>query len=86
MLFQGQTMQMMYELVARELKSAQLEDSHPCDYLNFYCLGNREEQHEEEESNLSTQSPYNDNGVMVLHFIIYGIIDYCLTSRMNFSC
>lgn len=61
-------MQMMYELVAQELKSAQLEDSHPCDYLNFYCLGNREEQ-DEEESNLTTQPPCNDNGVMVLHFI-----------------
>lgn len=35
-------MQMMYEVVARELKSMQLENYHPWDYLNFYCLGNRE--------------------------------------------
>lgn len=35
-------MQMMYEVVARELKTMQLESSHPRDYLNFYCLGNRE--------------------------------------------
>lgn len=40
--WQYQTMQMMYEVVAQELKSMQL-DSHPQDYLNFYCLGNREE-------------------------------------------
>ncbi|OVA15973.1 C2 calcium-dependent membrane targeting [Macleaya cordata] len=40
--WQYQTMQMMYEIVAKELKSAQLEYSHPQDYLNFYCLGNRE--------------------------------------------
>jgi len=39
--FQGQTMQMMYDVIAREIKAMQL-DSHPLDYLNFYCLGNRE--------------------------------------------
>jgi phospholipase D1/2 len=36
-------MQMMYEVIANELKSMNLENSHPQDYLNFYCLGNREE-------------------------------------------
>ncbi|RHN71183.1 putative phospholipase D [Medicago truncatula] len=40
--FQGQTMQMMYEIIARELRFMKLNDSHPQDYLNFYCLGNRE--------------------------------------------
>lgn len=40
---QAQTMQMMYEIIAAELKSMHLESSHPQDYLNFYCLGNREE-------------------------------------------
>ncbi|KAL4650299.1 hypothetical protein ACB092_01G077100 [Castanea dentata] len=41
--WQAQTMQMMYEIIAAELKSMHLESSHPQDYLNFYCLGNREE-------------------------------------------
>ncbi|CAL9189346.1 unnamed protein product [Musa hybrid cultivar] len=41
--WQGQTIQMMYEIVAQELKSMNLENAHPQDYLNFYCLGNREE-------------------------------------------
>ncbi|KAK2981258.1 hypothetical protein RJ640_028623 [Escallonia rubra] len=41
--WQSQTMQTMYAVVARELKTMQLPDSHPCDYLNFYCLGKREE-------------------------------------------
>ncbi|XP_022132836.1 phospholipase D delta [Momordica charantia] len=41
--WQGQTMQMMYEIVASELKSSQQPDLRPQDYLNFYCLGNREE-------------------------------------------
>ncbi|KAK7352205.1 hypothetical protein VNO80_17623 [Phaseolus coccineus] len=39
--WQGQTMQMMYDVIAREIKAMEL-DSHPLDYLNFYCLGNRE--------------------------------------------
>ncbi|KAK9220481.1 hypothetical protein WN943_009132 [Citrus x changshan-huyou] len=41
--WQGQTRQMMYEIIAQELNSMQMENSHPQDYLNFYCLGNREE-------------------------------------------
>ncbi|XP_020080752.1 phospholipase D delta-like isoform X1 [Ananas comosus] len=41
--WQGQTMQMMYEVIGQELKSMKLENAHPQDYLNFYCLGNREE-------------------------------------------
>ncbi|CDP01838.1 unnamed protein product [Coffea canephora] len=41
--WQNQTMQMMYQIIAEELKTMQLVDSHPQDYLNFYCLGKREE-------------------------------------------
>ncbi|XVF62245.1 hypothetical protein PTKIN_Ptkin08bG0201800 [Pterospermum kingtungense] len=41
--WQSQTMQMMYDVVAQELKTMQIKDSHPQDYLNFYCLGKREE-------------------------------------------
>ncbi|KAH0718339.1 hypothetical protein KY290_014931 [Solanum tuberosum] len=41
--WQSQTIQMMYQVIATELKSMQILDSHPHDYLNFYCLGNREE-------------------------------------------
>ncbi|XP_024032885.1 phospholipase D delta [Morus notabilis] len=41
--WQSQTMQTMYDIVAGELKSMQLADSTPQDYLNFYCLGNREQ-------------------------------------------
>ncbi|XP_024961268.1 phospholipase D delta-like isoform X2 [Cynara cardunculus var. scolymus] len=45
--WQGQTMQMMYDIIAKELKSSEVENGHPLDYLNFYCLGNREECPEE---------------------------------------
>ncbi|PWA39084.1 C2 domain-containing protein [Artemisia annua] len=40
--WQSQTMQMMYNIVAQAIKSMQL-DAHPQDYLNFYCLGKRED-------------------------------------------
>ncbi|KMZ58378.1 Phospholipase D delta [Zostera marina] len=40
--WQSQTMQMMYEIIAKELIHAGVKGSHPQDYLNFYCLGNRE--------------------------------------------
>lgn len=60
--WQGQTMQMMYEVIARELKNSNLENAHPQDYLNFYCLGNRE-QCDEHESNSGNHS--SSNGVWV---------------------
>ncbi|GFP80148.1 phospholipase d delta [Phtheirospermum japonicum] len=41
--WQRLTMQMMYKIVAEEIKSTGLVDAHPTDYLNFYCLGNRED-------------------------------------------
>nr|GMD61198.1 phospholipase D delta-like [Ipomoea batatas] len=40
--WQSQTMHMMYQVIAQEIKSMQL-DEHPSDNLNFYCLGNRED-------------------------------------------
>lgn len=36
-------MQMMYEMVYKALKEVGLENKYePQDYLNFFCLGNRE--------------------------------------------
>lgn len=41
--WQSQTMEMMYGVIAEALKDAGLADTqNPQDYLNFYCLGNRE--------------------------------------------
>ena len=40
---QGQTMAMMYHVVAQAIETAGLSDQyHPQDYLNFFCLGKRE--------------------------------------------
>ncbi|KAK7351782.1 hypothetical protein VNO77_11476 [Canavalia gladiata] len=59
--WQARTMQMMYEIIARELKAMHL-DNHPRDYLNFYCLGNREKLTTEASS--ARNSP-SDNGETV---------------------
>ncbi|GER38784.1 phospholipase D [Striga asiatica] len=40
--WQYNTIRTMYNVVAQEIKAAGLEGTHPTDYLNFYCLGNRE--------------------------------------------
>ncbi|KAL5210828.1 hypothetical protein ABZP36_006451 [Zizania latifolia] len=41
--WQKKTMQMMYEIIHRALKEVGLDDRYePQDYLNFFCLGNRE--------------------------------------------
>ncbi|KAA8532031.1 hypothetical protein F0562_006827 [Nyssa sinensis] len=58
--WQSQTMQMMYTVVARELKAMQLVDSHPQDYLNFYCIGKREEIPKESTSDGSQSSAIVD--------------------------
>lgn len=41
-LFKGHTMSMMYKIVADALRKEGLHETHPQEYLNFYCLGKRE--------------------------------------------
>jgi len=48
-------MQAMYDTIARELKAMQISDVYPQDYLNFYCLGNREDLNEENSSTNGAQ-------------------------------
>lgn len=40
--WQRQTIEMMYKIITQELKSMNFENAQPQDYLNFYCLGQRE--------------------------------------------
>ncbi|KAK7318749.1 hypothetical protein RJT34_03456 [Clitoria ternatea] len=55
--WQGQTMSMMYKIIADALKKAGLSDQyHPQDYLNFYCLGKRENQYPESPINQSSEN------------------------------
>lgn len=58
-------MQMMYDLVAKELNSSELKNSNPRDYLNFYCLGNRE-QWPENSSNSGTEGSASSQVVIML--------------------
>ncbi|RLN09571.1 hypothetical protein C2845_PM11G12650 [Panicum miliaceum] len=44
--WQSQTMEMMYGVIAGEIERARLRGAHPQQYLNFYCLGNREPEEE----------------------------------------
>lgn len=67
--FQGQTMQMMYGIIAQELKAMRIEDAHPQDYLNFYCLGNREELPKD-----FSGSSVSNNGDTVIKQCIYLVI------------
>jgi phospholipase D1/2 len=56
-------MQMMYEIIAQELRSMNMEGVHPQDYLNFYCLGNREIF--SENNNISSDSQTEKSGPAV---------------------
>ncbi|XP_061365758.1 phospholipase D delta-like [Gastrolobium bilobum] len=61
--WQGQTMSMMYRIVADALKKAGLSNKyHPQDYLNFYCLGRREPQASESSS---IPNPSSENRALV---------------------
>ncbi|KAF2319874.1 hypothetical protein GH714_019912 [Hevea brasiliensis] len=55
--WQGQTMAMMYKIIAKALEEAGLSDQyHPQEYLNFYCLGKREASSEHIYSQINQQS------------------------------
>lgn len=58
-------MKMMYEIIAQELHSANVENSHPREYLNFYCLGNREN-NKENEPNAAAQPSNNGTTVVIM--------------------
>lgn len=54
---------MMYKIVAEALQKEGLDDTHPQDYLNFYCLGKREV-----SNDVSTTSQSNENSPQVVIF------------------
>jgi phospholipase D1/2 len=74
--FQTQTMKMMYGVIADALKDVgKLGERHPRDYLNFYCLGNRETMTENEKNHPPTNppDPNSKHGQSLKHrrFMIY---------------
>ncbi|XP_057462341.1 phospholipase D gamma 1-like [Actinidia eriantha] len=58
--WQHHTMQMMYEVIYKALEEVGLEKQYePQDYLNFFCLGNRETQDAEGRSDVGIDSAAN---------------------------
>ncbi|KAJ6704538.1 PHOSPHOLIPASE D, partial [Salix viminalis] len=71
--WQGQTMAMMYRIIANELEKAGLAHKyHPQDYLNFYCLGKRENSpHNSSEMNQQTENRSLAAAQKFRRFMIY---------------
>lgn len=61
-------MQMMYEIISQELNTDDLDNSHPQDYLNFYCLGNREALPKEVSSSMNETSSNSD--AVIIHNLL----------------
>ena len=61
-------MEMMYTLIAEALKEERLDGiHHPTDYLNFFCLGNREPSQGNEPPPMATP---NDSQVISCAFYV----------------
>lgn len=59
--FQMRTVEMMMKKIAEAIKKKELENAHPCDFLSFFCLGNREVDPDAVETAASeTQSTSSD--------------------------
>ncbi|GMI68946.1 ARABIDOPSIS THALIANA PHOSPHOLIPASE D DELTA, phospholipase D delta [Hibiscus trionum] len=86
--WQSQTMQMMYDVVAQELKSMQIKDAHPRDYLNFYCLGNREEVSQEMLNGSNSVSDSAKFGRFMIYVHAKGMIvddEYVIVGSANIN-
>jgi phospholipase D1/2 len=56
------TMQMMYEIIYKALKEVGLDGTYePQDYLNFFCLGNREA----EDTTCTSSGPFSASNPQV---------------------
>lgn len=73
-------MQMMYDIIAEELKNSELKEAHPLDYLNFYCLGNRERCKEEGSNSGSNRSSRGGSVMMKLFIHIHIQLFDCVCS------
>lgn len=77
-------MQMMYETVYKALQEAGLDNQYePQDYLNFFCLGNREIPDNENVPNVTKTTGENMPQVFLpsqINFMISPCLDVSLTS------
>lgn len=64
----------MYGIIARELKYMNINNSHPQDYLNFYCLGNREKCATEDSNPKSSHSDDGDTVIVQNVILPYALM------------
>ncbi|KAH7664618.1 Phospholipase D family protein [Dioscorea alata] len=88
--WQNKTMQMMYEIIYKALKEVGLEDQYePQDYLNFFCLGNREAP---DLSNPSSGGPAAVNTPNIYGYRMslwaehIGFLEECFTQPETLEC
>jgi hypothetical protein len=74
-------MEMMYEIIYKALKEVGLENKYePQDYLNFFCLGNREAP--DSEDNLEA---INSTSAKITPQVIFPSLSACLITISAFS-
>lgn len=67
---------MMYRIIGQALEKAGLSEcNHPQDFLNFYCLGQREP---ETKDSSSVNNPTDNSALVCLNFILfsYFVLNY----------
>ncbi|WCJ18381.1 phospholipase D delta [Euphorbia peplus] len=88
--WQGQTMGMMYNIIAEALKDAGLSHQyHPQHYLNFYCLGKRETLPQQNSVSENTSpTPRQKNGRFMIYVHSKGMIvddEYVIIGSANIN-
>ena len=63
-------MEMMYRVLAQELKAMNIKNANLQDYLNFYCLGNREEP----STNDSPESDKSTSAAVMCYYVLHSFI------------
>ncbi|XP_043711628.1 phospholipase D delta-like isoform X2 [Telopea speciosissima] len=88
--WQSQTMEMMYRIVGQALEKAGLANQyHPQDYLNFYCLGKREDGAPEGSAQTN---PSSENSALVYGYRMslwaehLGILEECFREPQTLDC
>jgi hypothetical protein len=79
---------MMYGVVAQALRDVgKLDIEHPCDYLNFYCLGNRETETQTEKEHPAPNPPdeASKHVSMLLYILILQLSHFSFMSFWAYS-
>lgn len=82
---QSQTMKMMYAKIAETLRDTGLTQAKPTDYLNFYCLGNRETKTPGEAKPLNppdNNTPHVSESLSNLNSDSYGLNEHVLAFQV----